>query len=298
MTDQLIELTCKDCGDAFTLTKNERMLQAYLSFRSHFDTQLSRRCPKCKKKAIKAEQERETTLRAQEIATQRLNWRTDSGIPAKFMTAEFGTWDKGRPGNVNYAYKQCLKYAEGFPICYFKEILEPGKPAYPSMILMSPGSKEFPDKYGLGKTYLVAAIANNIYNRWKGETAIPPVKFITEGGLFNSIQATFSYNDEDRRRKPSLTRIIEQLTYVPLLIIDDIGKEKRKDMQFVQSQLFALINARYNAERPVILTTNLDTVGLGTHLEGDAGAITDRLIEMCGKDYFIKITGESFRRRK
>ena len=297
MTDQLTELTCKDCGDTFTLTKDERMLQAYLSFRSHFDTQLSRRCPKCKKKAIKAEQERETTLKAQEIATQRLKWRTDSGIPAKFMAAEFGTWDKGRPGNVNYALQQCRKYARGFPIDYHK-YLEKRK-AYPSLVLMSPGCKEFPDANGLGKTHLVAGIYHEILNRWKGETSICPVKFITEPGLFKEIQATYSYSNEDRNRLPSEVQIMRRLAYVPLLIIDDIAKETRKDMAFVQRTLFYIINERYNNQRPMVLTTNLDTAGLASYLGGYTKdkAITDRLIEMCGKDYFIKMSGESYRRK-
>ncbi|KKL44332.1 hypothetical protein LCGC14_2366720 [marine sediment metagenome] len=289
MTEKLAELTCKDCKETYTPAS-----AGFLGITIRMD---GGRCSKCKMEALKAWEAEEAALKAQEIAAQRLKWRRGSGIPVKFLTAEFGTWDKDRPGNVDYAYKKCLKYAEGFPICYFKEIIEKEKPAYPSLMLMSPWVDAAQPGNGVGKTHLVAAIANNIFNRWKGETAICPVKFITEGDLFNSIQATFGYSAEDRKRKPSLTRIIEILTYIPLLIIDDIGKEQRKNVEFVQSQLFALINARYNADRPVILTTNLNTIALGAHLEGDAEAITDRLIEMCGKDYFIEMTGESYRRR-
>ena len=294
MTNQLTELTCKDCGDNYT-EKSIVVLGVTLMTKEE-------RCGKCWDKVHKAAEEQEAAMRQLQIARQRYTWRTDSGIPLKFMTAEFGNFDQSRPGNVKLAYKQCLKYAEGFPLNYRETIIKPDKPAYPSMVLMSP------KVWGVGKTHLVSAIAHRIFNKWNGEGLITqgegviekvssPVKFITEAGLFNRIEATFSYSNEDRQRLPSKAKILAHLKYVDLLIIDDIGKEQRRDMSFVQRTLFSLIDSRYSVKRPVVLTTNLDEFQLKAHLGGNDEAILDRLIEMCGKDYFIKLHGESYRRK-
>ena len=53
----------------------------------------------------------------------------------------------------------------------------------------------------------------------------------------------------------SYLSFFERLTSVDLLHIDDLGAEKRSD--WVLEQLYALINERYEAQRSVLITTNL-----------------------------------------
>ena len=53
----------------------------------------------------------------------------------------------------------------------------------------------------------------------------------------------------------SYLAFFERLTSVDLLHIDDLGAEKRSD--WVLEQLYALINERYEAQRSVLVTTNL-----------------------------------------
>ena len=53
----------------------------------------------------------------------------------------------------------------------------------------------------------------------------------------------------------SYLAFFERLTAVDLLHIDDLGAEKRSD--WVLEQLYALINERYEAQRSVLVTTNL-----------------------------------------
>ena len=75
----------------------------------------------------------------------------------------------------------------------------------------------------------------------------------------------------------SYISFFERLTSVDLLHIDDLGAEKRSD--WVLEQLYALINERYEAQRSVLVTTNLDQ----TELEEQIGPRTvSRLIEICG----------------
>jgi DNA replication protein DnaC len=75
----------------------------------------------------------------------------------------------------------------------------------------------------------------------------------------------------------SYLALFEQLTSVDLLHIDDLGAEKRSD--WVLEQLYALINERYESQRSILVTTNLDQVAL----EDQIGPRTvSRLVEICG----------------
>jgi DNA replication protein DnaC len=74
----------------------------------------------------------------------------------------------------------------------------------------------------------------------------------------------------------SYLSFFERLTAVDLLHIDDLGAEKRSD--WVLEQLYALINERYEAERSVLITTNLPH----EELEEQIGSRTvSRLSQMC-----------------
>jgi DNA replication protein DnaC len=75
----------------------------------------------------------------------------------------------------------------------------------------------------------------------------------------------------------SYLAFFERLTSVDLLHIDDLGAEKRSD--WVLEQLYALVNERYEAQRSMVVTTNLDQ----QQLEEQIGPRTvSRLIEICG----------------
>jgi len=74
----------------------------------------------------------------------------------------------------------------------------------------------------------------------------------------------------------SYLSLFDKLTSVDLLHIDDLGAEKRSD--WVLEQLYSLINERYETERSVVITTNLEH----TDLEDQIGTRTvSRLTQMC-----------------
>jgi DNA replication protein DnaC len=74
----------------------------------------------------------------------------------------------------------------------------------------------------------------------------------------------------------SYLSFFERLTAVDLLHIDDLGAEKRSD--WVLEQLYALINERYEAQRSMLITTNLPH----PELEEQIGARTvSRLSQIC-----------------
>ena len=86
---------------------------------------------------------------------------------------------------------------------------------------------------------------------------------------------------------------------VPLLVIDDIGKEP--PTEWAISTVYNIINGRYEAYLPTIVTTNYDTEALidrmtprESHDSMTARATIDRLMEMCRG---ITLTGQSWRSR-
>ncbi|HEY5053658.1 MAG TPA: ATP-binding protein [Solirubrobacterales bacterium] len=75
----------------------------------------------------------------------------------------------------------------------------------------------------------------------------------------------------------SYLAFFERLTSVDLLHVDDLGAEKRSD--WVLEQLYALVNERYETQRSMLVTTNLDQ----QQLEEQIGPRTvSRLVEICG----------------
>jgi DNA replication protein DnaC len=70
---------------------------------------------------------------------------------------------------------------------------------------------------------------------------------------------------------------IDRLAAVDLLHIDDLGAEHQTD--WVLEQLYSIVNARYEAERAIIATTNL----MPDELDERLGKRTvSRLVEICG----------------
>ncbi len=87
----------------------------------------------------------------------------------------------------------------------------------------------------------------------------------------------------------SYLSFFERLTSVDLLHIDDLGAEKRSD--WVLEQLYALVNERYEAQRSILVTTNLDELELKEQI---GHRTVSRLVEMCG-DFMIPLHGKDHR---
>jgi len=209
----------------------------------------------------------------------------------KYMNEGFGTFNKNRPGNVAKVHDICLKYANQFPIEYRKYIAREGE-AYQSLVLNST------DVWGIGKSHLACSIGHRVLDRWDGESISNPIVFISEPDLYRSIQATYNYTSQEKKYRESEDDIIKNLIYRSLLILDDVGKERRSDPKFVQRILFAIIDGRYKNLRPIVLTTNLSSDDLCSYLgAGKDEASFDRIWEMVqGNKYWWKMTGKSYRR--
>ena len=97
--------------------------------------------------------------------------------------------------------------------------------------------------YGCGKTHLAAAIANDRLDR--GQPAI----FVVVPDLLDHLRTTFGPNSEVH-----YDEMFEQVRSTWLLILDDLGSQSATP--WAQENLFQLLNHRYNAQLPTVVTTN------------------------------------------
>ena len=90
--------------------------------------------------------------------------------------------------------------------------------------------------------------------------------------LLSEIRRTY---DDDA--PGAYTRLLERLAAVDLLHIDDVGAERSNE--WVLEQLYSIVNARYEDERSIVITTNIEEP---EQLAAQIGRRTvSRLEEMC-----------------
>ena len=95
---------------------------------------------------------------------------------------------------------------------------------------------------GCGKTHLAAAIANH---RLAGGGS---VLFLVVADLLDFLRSAFGPES-----KVSYSKFFEEVKQSPLLILDDFGEQS--STPWARSKLFQLINYRYNARLPMVVTT-------------------------------------------
>jgi DNA replication protein DnaC len=97
--------------------------------------------------------------------------------------------------------------------------------------------------YGCGKTHLAAAIANARIDLGY------PVLFMVAPDLLDHLRGTFNPTSE-----VNYDDLFEQLRSTSLLVLDDLGAQS--STPWAQEKLFQLLNHRYNAQLPTVITTN------------------------------------------
>ena len=98
--------------------------------------------------------------------------------------------------------------------------------------------------YGCGKTHLAAAIANQQLSAGR---SIP--MFVVVPDLLDHLRATFS-----PASTTTLDKLFEQVRSASLLVLDDLGTESATP--WAREKLFQLLNYRYAARLPTVITTS------------------------------------------
>ncbi len=118
---------------------------------------------------------------------------------------------------------------------------------------------------GTGKTTLAMLVSKAALDAGRGVAIYSLPRLLAE------IRTTYD-DDSDR----TYTALLDRLAEVDLLHIDDVGTEKTSD--WVLEQLYSIINARYEEERSVLITTNLERDALADQIHERT---VSRLEEMC-----------------
>ena len=215
---------------------------------------------KAKWDALEAEEQRrqEEERRQQEELSRRKRIETalaQSGMKKRFLARTFANFQTDTPGRTK-AHRVAKEYADNF-----------------TAHMANGDGLYIEGTFGTGKTHLAAAIAIQLMEQ--GHNVI----FKTADDLLRDIKATFDDTGQEEKK------VIDRLKTCELLVIDDIGKEQATDWS--TAQLYAIINDRYECQRPLIITTNFnenDLVavespkGVGEHR---IRAILSRLHEAC-----------------
>lgn len=169
------------------------------------------------------------------------------------------SFDSFRKTNDNaYNLKLCLRYANHFDEMQAKN----------QGLLFYGG-------VGTGKTFAAACIANHLLNQRI------PVIMTSFVKLLESMQG-FSEDD---------SALIARLNRAKLLIIDDLGAERSTD--YALEKVYDIVDSRYRAKLPIILTTNLSMTELKESTDIRYTRIYDRIFEMC---YPMQFKGQSWRK--
>lgn len=129
---------------------------------------------------------------------------------------------------------------------------------------------------GNGKTFTAACIANALIDQ--GES----VMVTSFPRILKALNALY---------KDDQNAYIDSLDHFKLLVIDDLGAERQSS--YALEQVYNVIDRRYKAKKPLIVTTNLTLSSLQKAENMDYQRIYDRVLELC-----IPIAYKSGSRRK
>lgn len=181
-----------------------------------------------------------------------------SNIPKKYRNATFENFN---PKDNQKALESAKAFVMSFP-------------SEKGLLLTGP--------VGTGKTHLAAAIANSLLNK------LYSVYFGNVVDILSFIKSTYN-KDSDISEREAINIMTEK---VDLFIIDDLGKEDNKE--YAATMLYQLINKVYENEKPIVITTNYNSIELSRKLGERGQAIVSRITEMCepvilkGEDWRLK----------
>lgn len=129
---------------------------------------------------------------------------------------------------------------------------------------------------GTGKTFLAACVANALINRGI------PCLVTNFARIANEVHGMHEGKQE----------YYDNLNRFPLLVIDDLSAERKTE--YMQEIVFNVIDSRYRANLPLIVTTNLTREELLHPSDLNYQRIFSRLFEMCTP---IEVSGKDRREK-
>lgn len=130
---------------------------------------------------------------------------------------------------------------------------------------------------GTGKSFLAAAIANELISQGT------PCLMTNFSRIISRVSEKFGGDQ----------KYLDDLNRFDLLIIDDLGSER--DTEFTWEKVMNVVDARYRAGLPLIITTNLTLKDLADPSDIRRQRVFSRLKEMC---VFLEVNGADRRNKK
>lgn len=130
---------------------------------------------------------------------------------------------------------------------------------------------------GTGKSFLAAAIANELISQGT------PCLMTNFSRIISRVSEKFGGDQ----------KYLDNLNRFDLLIIDDLGAER--DSEYMWEKVMDVIDARYRAGLPLIVTTNLNPKDLYDPSDIRRQRVFSRLKEMC---IFLEVNGADRRSKK
>lgn len=207
----------------------------------------------CKCEQERLEKEREAFLQRQREADLG-KLRALSDMSPKLRGCRFEDYKVTADNSA--AYRTCRKYADSFDL-----MLEKNQ----GLLLWG--------VMGTGKTFSAACIANALLG--KGVSVVM-TSFVKLLGMSKGFDI-----DGD---------MLSILNRAQLLIADDLGAERSTD--YALEKVYSIIDSRYSAGLPMILTTNLSLAEMQSTADLRYARIYERILEIC---YPVQFKGRSFR---
>ena len=195
----------------------------------------------CKCKAD--EIKREDEARQQRDFFEKVKRYRQAGFPESEMASWNFAADDGTNSKMTNAMQNYVQH--------FEEFRKQGK-----------GLLLFGD-VGTGKTFLAACVANALIDRGV------PALVTNFARIANTLQGMFDGRQE----------YLDSLNNFPLLVLDDLSAERQTE--YMLEIVFNVIDARYRAKLPLIVTTNLTREELMNPADVRYKRIFSRLFEMC-----------------
>lgn len=139
---------------------------------------------------------------------------------------------------------------------------------------------------GTGKSHLAMGIAQALLD--KGV----PVIFRPVAELLEDLRPRIGRSDEETRRfQTEAGERLELLRTADMVVLDDLGAEK--STEWAIERIYLVVNARYNALLPTVITSNVPLEDL--ELLPNWERIVSRIWEMC---FVVQLRGADYRRRR
>lgn len=189
--------------------------------------------------------------RAQRLAKKRMQG-VDSALPKRFRGVSF---DRPPISDIaNGPGRVVVKVARDY-IAQIGQRLDEGRGLW------------FEGGVGTGKTSLAMLVSREAIN------ANHTVAIYSTPRLLARIRRTY----DAQAGEDNYLDFFDRLTSVDLLHLDDLGAENRTD--WVLEQLYAIVDERYQSQRAMVVTTNLDHDALAEQI---GERTVSRLVEICG----------------